>query len=62
MDATTPTMHIGTPDDVARLLRLSKRTVLRRAERGELPAVRIGSLYRFDLDKIAGLFEAGEGT
>src|SRR5215470_11003398 len=34
--------------DVARILKVSYRTVLRLAERGELPYFRVGDLWRFE--------------
>ena len=34
--------------DVARMLKVSYRTVLRLAERGELPYFRVGDLWRFE--------------
>lgn len=36
-----------TPEDVAEMLGVSRRTVTRMAAAGELPAVRIGSQWRF---------------
>jgi excisionase family DNA binding protein len=45
-----------TVDEVAQRLRLHRRTVLKLAARGEIPAVRLGKLYRFDSQKIAALF------
>jgi len=36
------------PKDVARILKVSTRTVLRLAERGELPYFRVGDLWRFE--------------
>ena len=36
-----------TPDEAAEYLRVSKATVLRSAKKGQLPHVRIASLYRF---------------
>lgn len=43
-------------DEVAAQLRLNRRTVLKLAARGDIPSVRLGKLYRFDPEKIAGLF------
>lgn len=34
-------------DEVAELFRIDPRTVLTLAKRGDLPAIRIGKLYRF---------------
>ncbi len=33
--------------EVARILRVNPRTIVRLAERGELPAFRVGDLWRF---------------
>jgi excisionase family DNA binding protein len=35
-------------NDVARMLKVSYRTVLRLAERGQLPYFRVGDLWRFE--------------
>jgi excisionase family DNA binding protein len=35
-------------NDVARMLKVSYRTILRLAERGELPYFRVGDLWRFE--------------
>lgn len=47
-----------TVDEVAAVLRLNRRTVQKLAASGQIPAVRLGALYRFDAEKIAGLFDA----
>ncbi|WP_419910647.1 helix-turn-helix domain-containing protein [Candidatus Poriferisodalis sp.] len=39
--------EIMTPDEVARFLKVSKKTVLRRARLGELPAAKVGRAWRF---------------
>lgn len=49
-----------TVDEVAQRLRLNRRTVLRRAADGTLPAVRLGKLYRFDAAKLDAMFEQRE--
>lgn len=45
--------------DVARYLRASRSWVYKAAERGEIPAIRVGALLRFDpraiRDHVAGL-------
>lgn len=40
-----------TPDEVARILRISLATVYRRLEDGELPSIRIGDLYRIPIEE-----------
>lgn len=49
--------RIGTADDVAPYLKMNRRTVLSLAARGELPAVRIGKLWRFNLVAIEKMFD-----
>lgn len=39
--------EVLTPDEVAELLKLSKKTVLRHARLGELPAAKVGRVWRF---------------
>lgn len=46
-----------TADEVARRLRLNKRTVLKLADEGVIPGARIGKCYRFDSRKIEALFD-----
>jgi excisionase family DNA binding protein len=43
---------LWTCDDVARYLRVSTRTVRRRAADGTIPAVRIGGTLRFEPDAV----------
>jgi len=49
-----------TPEDVAEMLGVSRRTVTRMAAAGELPAVRIGSQWRFRPESITDWQEARE--
>lgn len=42
-----------TPAQVAALLAVSRRTVQRMAEAGELPGLRVGSQWRFSPDRLA---------
>jgi len=44
--------NILTSKEVARVLKLSETTVCRRATKGELPAVKFGKSWRFDMDEI----------
>ncbi len=41
-----------TTQEMASYLKLRPETVLRKARKGELPAVKIGRQYRFDMDQI----------
>lgn len=43
--------------DVARLLKVSSRTVLRLAERGELTYFRVGDLWRFQRKDVTDFIE-----
>lgn len=43
--------------DVAKLLKVSSRTVLRLAERGELPYFRVGDLWRFQRKDVDAFIE-----
>ena len=52
----TASPRTWTVDDVAAYLRVHRRSVLRMTARGEIPALRLGKLYRFDPQKIAALF------
>ena len=56
--ATSPA-RAWTVDDVADFLRIHRRTVLKMAERGDIPSVRLGKLYRFDPARIVALFDDG---
>lgn len=53
---TNTDRHVLTSDEVAKELRLAKRTVERLAGEGVIPGVRIGKCYRFDSRKIDELF------
>jgi len=44
-------------NDVARMLKVSYRTVLRLAERGELPYFRVGDLWRFERKDVEGFIK-----
>jgi excisionase family DNA binding protein len=56
LSTVTPTW---TADDVAAHLRIRHRSVVKMAVRGEIPALRLGKLYRFDPQKIVALFDGG---
>jgi excisionase family DNA binding protein len=47
-EGTSDTNEVLDANDVARILKIGYRTVLRLAERGELPYFRIGDLWRFE--------------
>ena len=40
--------HAMTAEELAKLLKVSRLTILRRAKRGTIPSFRIGSCVRFD--------------
>jgi len=40
--------HALTADELAKMLRVSRITILRRAKRGAIPSFRVGSCVRFD--------------
>ena len=42
-----------TPEEVAKLLQISRKTVMAIVRRGELPCVRIGNRCRFRPDEVA---------
>ena len=44
--------HLLTVKEVASLLRVSAQTLYKMLEAGEIPAVKVGSQWRFDRDKI----------
>jgi excisionase family DNA binding protein len=48
---------VYTPAEVARLLKVGRRTVLDWIKRGELKAIRIGKLYRIPADELRALRE-----
>ena len=41
------------PETVARILKVSRNTVLNWAKQGKIPAIIIGKTYRFHLDSVA---------
>ena len=41
-----------TPQELARYLKLNHTTVIRKANKGEIPAIKIGKQFRFDKDQI----------
>jgi len=49
--------RVLTANEVAKRLRLNKRTVLKLADEGVIPGTRIGKCYRFDSRKIEALFD-----
>jgi excisionase family DNA binding protein len=52
MAAPVALRPLWTVDDLARYLRVSKRTITRRVADGSLPAVRTGRLVRFDPERV----------
>lgn len=58
---TEPLRQLLTPSEVADLLQLSKATIYRLAESGDLPAIRIGRAVRFRREAIEQLLN-GQGV
>jgi len=46
-----------TIEEVAKKLRVNKRTVYRLAVKGEIPAFKFGKSWRIDSDKLNGIFK-----
>lgn len=42
-----------TPDEVATMLRLARKTVIVMARAGRIPSVRVGRNYRFDVTEVS---------
>jgi excisionase family DNA binding protein len=53
--------HPMTPEDVAVLLRIDRETVYRMAPRGELPAFKVSSRWRFLPSRLQRWMEDQEG-
>ena len=47
-----PTMTILTADELAEILRLKPSTLRKMVREGKIPAIKLGRIYRFDLDKV----------
>jgi excisionase family DNA binding protein len=56
-----PLDPLMTPDEVAGILRVSRKTVLALVRRGELHGVRIGNRIRMRADEVAAWLEARGG-
>ena len=54
--------HPMTPEDVAVLLRIDRETVYRMARRGQLPAFKVSSRWRFLPSHLQRWMEDQEGT
>lgn len=46
-----------TIEEVAKMLRVNKRTVYRLAVKGEIPAFKFGRSWRIDSNKLEGIFK-----
>ncbi len=51
--------EVLTPDEAAELLKVSKKTVLRRARLGELPAAKVGRAWRFRRSELLAYLTPG---
>ena len=47
-------LQMITPEEAAKLLRVSKRQVYRLVERGDIPSLRLGGCIRFDKPTLVG--------
>lgn len=45
-------MIVYTPDEIAAVLRVTKKTVYKLIKSGELPVLRVGSLFRITEDQL----------
>ena len=52
--------QIMTTKEVARYLRLHEITIIKYAEKGEIPAIRIGRVWRFDKEVIDRMIADGQ--
>lgn len=51
--------EVLTPDEAAGLLKLSTKTVLRHARRGELPGAKVGRVWRFRRSELLAFLTSG---
>ena len=51
--------EVMTPDEVAQFLKVSKKTVLRHARLGELPAGKVGRAWRFRRSELLDFLTSG---
>ncbi len=52
--------HIMTTKELSRYLKLHEITICKYAAEGQIPAIRIGHVWRFDKDVIDGWISAGQ--
>jgi excisionase family DNA binding protein len=55
----TGQLHLLTTDEIAEELHVHLQTIYRLIKRGEIPYVKIGGSYRFDLESLKRWIEAG---
>ncbi|HEX2734336.1 MAG TPA: helix-turn-helix domain-containing protein [Polyangiaceae bacterium] len=53
--------HLLTVKEVAALLRVSSQTLYKMLEQGGIPAIKVGSQWRFERDKVRAWLESREG-
>jgi len=51
--------HIMTTRELAEYIKMNEKTVLKMAQRGELPGVKIGNQWRFHIDSIDEYIQKG---
>jgi excisionase family DNA binding protein len=54
--------HLLTVKEVAALLRVSSQTLYKMLEQGGIPAVKVGSQWRFEREKVRAWLESQEAT
>jgi excisionase family DNA binding protein len=55
----TAIAELLTPEEAARWLRISKRTLYEYMRSGELPAIKIGPQWRIDTDELVAFMKRG---
>lgn len=51
--------QIMTTDEIAAYFKISSKTVYRQALKGEIPAIRVGRVYRFHLQDVLQCYKKG---
>ncbi len=54
--------EVLTPDEAARLLKVSKKTLLRHARDGQVPGVKLGRVWRFRRSELLNLITTPEAS
>lgn len=57
-----PIDEVLTPDEAARLLKVSKKTLLRHAREGQVPGTKLGRVWRFRRSELLALLTTQEAS